>query len=330
MRAARIERYGGPDAIEIVELDDPRPGPGQVVVDVEYAAVNFPDLLIMQNLYQVSVPLPFVPGSEYSGRIVEIGDGVTGWSLGDRVYGGAMAGAFSEKVLADAARLNRVPGNVTMQAAAAFNVVYGTSYHTLRSTAEVRPGEWVVVLGASGGVGLSSVEIAKVMGAKVIAAASTDEKLAICTQRGADAVINYETEDLKERIKQITGGGADVVVDPVGGKYSEQALRATKFGSRFVVIGFAAGPIPKIALNLVLLKGVRVMGFEMRTFGENAPHLQKRDQQELLELLAAGKLDPYVSAVYSLDDTAGAMRAVEARAITGKVLIEMTRNVNRG
>lgn len=325
-----MEQYGGPDAIKVVELDDPKPAKGQVAVAVEYAAVNFPDLLIMQNLYQVSVPLPYVPGSEYSGRVVELGEGVTNYAIGDRVYGGAIAGAFSERVLGDAGRLNRVPDGVSMKAAAAFNVVYGTSYHTLRSTAEVKPGEWVVVLGASGGVGLSSVEIARVMGAKVLAAASTDEKCAICLERGADAVVNYETEDLKERIKQITGGGADVVVDPVGGRYSEQALRATKFGSRFVVIGFAAGDIPKIALNLVLLKGVRVMGFEMRTFGENAAELQKRDQRELLALLAEGKLDPYVSAIYPLERAAEAMRAVEARAITGKVLIEMTGAVNEG
>lgn len=324
MRAAWIDHYGGADALEVVERPDPTPGPTEIVVDVAFAALNFPDLLFMQNKYQVSLPVPFTPGSEFAGFVSAVGDGVTRWKTGDRVYGSAMYGAFAEKVLTEEQRVNEVPEKATLQSAAAFGVVYNTSYHALRSIAEVQPGEWVVVLGASGGVGLSCVELAKLMGAKVLAAASSDAKCAVCLERGADAAINYETEDLKERIKQITGGGADVVMDPVGGRYSEQALRSTRWGGRFVTLGFAAGDIPRIPLNLVLLKGVIVRGFEIRTFGEHAPELQERDHAEVATMLADNRVVPYISASYPLERVAEAFRAVEARQITGKVLIEMT------
>jgi NADPH2:quinone reductase len=204
-------------------------------------------------------------------------------------------------------------------------VVYGTAYHALRSVAEVAPGSWVVVLGAAGGVGLAAVELAQILGARVVAAASTAEKLELCRAKGAEGLINYATEDLRLRIRELTGGGADVVIDPVGGPWAEQALRSTVWGGRFVTIGFASGEIPRIPLNLVLLKGVVVKGFEIRTFSQHAPEASRRDREELQSLLAEGRIRPHVSAVFGLDEVAEALRSVAERRSTGKVLIDPTR-----
>ena len=268
------------------------------------------------------MPPPFTPGSEFAGVVSAVGADVRDVSVGDRVYGGAIAGAFAEQVVAPAFALNAMPGTVSFPEAAAFGVVYATAYHALRSVAEVAPREWVVVLGAAGGVGLASVEVAKLLGGRVLAAASSDGKLALCREVGAEATINYETEDLKERIKEITGGGADVVIDPVGGAYAELALRATRWGGRFVVVGFASGEIPRIPLNLVLLKGMIIKGFEFRTFGVHAPELMTRDRQELMEHFAAGRLKPHVSEVFPLDRVDDALRAVGERRALGKVVVD--------
>jgi NADPH2:quinone reductase len=323
VRAAYVPGHGPPEAVVVQELPDPVPGPGEVLVDVAYAAVNFPDVLIVNNEYQVQVPAPFVPGSEFSGVIGAIGEGVDGVAVGDHVYGASFVGAYAQKIVVNAASVNVIPDSVDLRDAAAFSVAHTTAMHTLRTIADLQPGETVLVLGAAGGVGLASVELATLMGGQVVAAASSPEKLELCAKYGAVAGIDYTKEDLKTRAKELTGGGAGVVVDPVGGPYSEQALRATKWGSRFVVIGFAAGEIPRIPLNLILLKGVIVRGMEMRSIVENVPDLVARDQRELKELFVGGKIHPHVSAVYPLGDTAVALRSMLERTATGKVLIDV-------
>jgi NADPH:quinone reductase len=322
MRAARVVHHGPPESVTVEEVPDPVAGPGQVVVDIAYAAVNFPDVLIVADEYQVSLPVPFIPGSEFSGIVGAVGEDVGAVAVGDRVYGASFVGAFAEQIVLPEVAVTVVPETVDLQDAAAFSVAHTTAYHALRTIAELQPGETVLVLGAAGGVGLATVELATLMGGRVIAAASTDAKLELCRQYGAVAGINYTTEDLKVRAKELTGGGANVVIDPVGGPYAEQALRATRWGSRFVVLGFASGEIPRIALNLVLLKGVIVRGMEMRTITEHEPEKVARDQRELRELFVSGKLHPHVSAVYPLGDTAKALRSMLDRTATGKVLID--------
>ncbi|HEY3670679.1 MAG TPA: NADPH:quinone oxidoreductase family protein [Acidimicrobiia bacterium] len=325
MRAAYVPEHGAPEVVVVQDLPDVEPGAGEVLVDIAYAAVNFPDVLIVNNEYQVQVPAPFVPGSEFSGVIGAVGDGVNGVAVGDHVYGATFVGAYAEQIVVNAASVTVIPASVDLRDAAAFSVAHTTAMHTLRTIAELQPGESVLVLGAAGGVGLASVELATLMGGEVVAAASSPEKLELCAKYGAVAGIDYTKEDLKTRAKELTGGGAGVVVDPVGGPYSEQALRATKWGSRFVVVGFAAGEIPRIPLNLILLKGVIVRGMEMRSIAENVPDLVARDQRELKELFVGGKIHPHVSAVYPLADTAVALRSMLERTATGKVLIDVTR-----
>jgi NADPH:quinone reductase len=323
MRAAHCTSYGGIDAVTVDELPEPVLGPGQARVAVRAAAINFPDLLMLEDRYQVSMPLPFIPGSELAGVVEEVADDVSGFAPGDRVFGAAPVGAFAEQIVVSAGGLNRMPDNVDFVAAAAFGVAHGTAYHALRSVAEVAPGEWVVVLGAAGGVGLATVELAHHMGARVLAAAAGKDRLAVCEERGADAIVDYRTEDLKVRIKELTDGGADVVIDPVGGPYAEPALRAMRRRGRFVTVGFASGEIPSIPLNLVLLKGVTIKGFEMLTFMLQEPELLARDRAELLELFATGQVRPHVSAVFPLEEVRDALRAVAERRTTGKVVLEI-------
>jgi NADPH2:quinone reductase len=327
VRAAYVLQHGPPEVVVVQELPDPEPGAGEVVVDIAYAAVNFPDVLIVNDEYQVQVPAPFVPGSEFSGVVSATGagvDGVNGVQVGDHVYGASFVGAYAEKIVVNAASVHVIPDAIDLRDAAAFSVAHTTAMHTLRTIADLQAGESVLVLGAAGGVGLASVELATVLGGVVVAAASSPEKLELCARYGAVAGIDYTKEDLKTRAKELTGGGAGVVVDPVGGPYSEQALRATKWGSRFVVVGFAAGEIPRIPLNLILLKGVIVRGMEMRSIVEHVPDLVARDQRELEELFVGGKIHPHVSAVYPLADTTVALRSMLERTATGKVLIDVT------
>jgi NADPH2:quinone reductase len=294
-----------------------------VIVDVAYAAVNFPDVLMVQNLYQVSIPPPFIPGNEYSGIVREVGEGVEGFAPGDAVFGATMIGAYAERVSVPAAVLRRVPDGVDLASAAAFWVAHATAYHGLRSIAEVRPGEKVLVLGAAGGVGLAAVEIARHLGTEVIAAASTKEKLALCADKGATHLIDVTENDLREMLRGIAPDGIDTVIDPVGGPLAEKALRALRWKGRFVTVGYASGEIPRIPLNLVLLKGCIVRGFELRTFGFVEPDLVRRDEAEMMEALAVGALRPHVSAIHPLDDVAGAMNALADRRSIGKVLLEM-------
>jgi NADPH:quinone reductase len=323
MRAIVCREYGPPEDLVLDDLRDPAPGPGELLLRVHTAAVNFPDVLLISGKYQVRIPVPFTPGSELAGEVVAVGDGAT-FRPGDRVFGSTFVGAFAELAVLNTHRVERIPDGVGYAEAAAFGVVYRTAYHSLRSVADISEGDWVVVLGAAGGVGLAAVDLAVAMKARVIAAASSPEKLALCLERGADAAVDYELEDIKARIKEITGGqGARAVLDPVGGPYAEPALRALGRGGVFVTLGYAAGPIPSIPLNLVMLKAITIRGFEIRTFATDYPLLAARDDRELDAMFVQGRVRPYVGARFPLAETAKALRYVADRKALGKVIIDL-------
>ena len=322
VRAARCLEYGSPANLVVESVDLPDPGPGEVLVEVHAAAVNFPDILIVANEYQVRAPLPFTPGSELAGVVAAVGDDVADLAPGDRVFGQVFVGAFAEAVVMPVASVERIPAGIDVESAAAFGVAYTTAYHALRSIAEVRSGDWVLVLGAAGGVGLAAVELAAALGGRVIAAASSRVKLEHCRAKGAAEVVDYECEDLKVRVKAITGGGADVVIDPVGGAMTDPALRATRWGGRYVVVGFASGEIPRIPANLILLKGCIVRGFTLQGLMEHAADDRARDRAELFELWHSGAVRPHVSKVFGLDQVGKAMAVIADRTAIGKVLID--------
>lgn len=322
MKAMVCREYGTPEDLELTDLPDPVPGPGQVVVGVRAAAVNFPDVLFISGGYQVKVPPPFAPGSEFAGEVLAVGPGAS-HSPGDRVSGSVMVGAFAEQIVLPSESVSAIPDGVDFADAAAFGVTYRTAYYALRTVAEVEAGDWVVVLGAAGGVGLAAVDLAVALGARVIAAASTPEKLDLCRVRGAEAVIDYSTENIRDRIKEITGEGARAVLDPVGGAYAEPALRGLGRGGVFVTLGYAAGAIPSIRLNLVLLKGITVRGMEIRTFADDYPDNAVRDDAELAQLFASGAVRPYIGARFPLRDAALALRRVADRKALGKIIIEI-------
>src|SRR5207253_985269 len=289
-------------------------GKGQAVISVKASGVNCPDTLIIQGKYQFKPALPFSPGSEVAGIVKEVGEGVHHVKAGDKVIAFTSWGGFAEEVVADAKTLIPIPDGMDFITAASFVMTFGTSHYALKDLAYLQPGETLLVLGAAGGVGLASVELGKVMGARVIAAASSDEKLEVCKQHGADDVINYTNEDLRERVKTLTGGnGVDVIVDPLGGNYSEPALRSIAWNGRFLVIGFAAGDIPRIPLNLTLLKGCSIVGVFWGSFTEHEPRHNQENLQELLTWLAEGKLKPHISATYPLERAAGALNDVRNR-----------------
>lgn len=321
MRAAICPHHGPPEVVRVEERAVAAAGPGQVGVRVAVAAVNFPDVLLVADSYQVSVPAPFVPGSEFAGVVDEIGPQTSGFVIGDRVTGTGMFGAFAERVVVDAATLAPIPQEVDVQAAAAFGVAYRTAYHTLRSAARLSPGDRLVVLGAGGGVGLAAVQLGVALGAQVTAVASSTAKLDIAGRYGAVHLVNHTAGDLRPALRAVLPEGADVVIDPVGGELSEPALRSLGRGGRFVTVGFASGTIPRIPLNLVLIKGIHVLGFQ---FQDVPPDEYTRNEQELRELLVTGRVEPHVGAIYPLDETAAALRHVgDGRAI-GKVLIDLT------
>ncbi|MDD7811487.1 NADPH:quinone oxidoreductase family protein [Mycobacterium sp. CSUR Q5927] len=322
MRAIVCQQYGPPEDLVLEELPDPTPGPGTLVVRVRAAAVNFPDVLLIDGKYQLKIPTPFTPGSELAGDVIEAGEGVP-FAVGDRVVGTSFVGGFAEQALVPATAVSAIPDGIDYAAAAGFGVTYRTAYHALRSVAQVAQGDWVVVLGAAGGVGLAAVDLGVALGARVLAAASSPEKLAVCTQRGAEAVVDYDREDLKARIREITGDGAQAVLDPVGGPYAEPALRSLARGGRFITLGYAAGAIPAIPLNLVMLKGITVQGMEIRTFADDHPQENARDLAELAEMFASGRVSPYIGARFDLADTAAALRYVADRKAVGKVIIDV-------
>ncbi len=322
MKAVLCKQYGPPESLVVEEVASPTPGKGQVVVSVKAAGVNFPDTLIIQGKYQFKPDMPFSPGGEVAGIIKEVGDGVNDFKVGDRVIASMGWGGFAEEVVAEANKITLMPDGVSFEVASAFVLTYGTSHYALKDRAHLKPGETLLVLGAAGGVGLAAVEIGKVMGARVIAAASSDDKLEICKQHGADELINYTTEDMKERIKTLTKGqGVDVVYDPIGGAYSEVALRGMAWEGRFLVIGFAAGDIPRIPLNLTLLKGCSIVGVFWGSFTARDPQRHQAHLQELLGWLGEGKLNPYIHASYPLERAADALNDMMQRKVKGKVVL---------
>jgi NADPH2:quinone reductase len=322
MKAVLCKQYGPPESLTFEELPSPRPGPGEAVVTVRAASVNFPDVLIIQNKYQFKPPLPFSPGSELAGVVKEVGEGVTAFKPGDKVIAFTTYGAFAEEVKTEAGRLLPMPEGMDFPSAAAFLLTYATSDHALRDRGTLRPGESLLVLGAAGGVGLAAIEIGKALGARVIACASSPDKLAVCREHGADAGIDYAQEDLRERIKALTDGrGVDVVYDPVGGAYTEPAFRALGWRGRLLVVGFAAGDIPKLPLNLALLKGASVVGVFWGDFARREPKAFSDSVRQLGRWYAEGKLRPHVSQTLPLAQAADALKLMAARKVKGKLVL---------
>jgi NADPH2:quinone reductase len=309
--------------VEIADVPAPELTPGTARVRVHVGAVNFPDVLVIADTYQVSAPLPFIPGSEFAGEVTEVAEGADGVAVGDRVFGSVFIGAFAEEVVVGSRSLSPIPDGVDDVTAAAFGVAYKTAYHVLRSVAEVQPGDELVVLGAGGGVGTAAVQLGALLGATVTAVASSDEKLEAARACGATRLINHRTGDLRQALREALPDGADVVVDPVGGDLAEPALRAVHWGGRFVTVGFASGTIPRIPLNLVLLKGVRVLGFQFRDFATHMATDMARNDAELLELLASGRARPVIGATYDLAETAEALRVVGDGQAVGKVVLQV-------
>jgi NADPH2:quinone reductase len=322
MKAVLCTQYGPPDRLEYADVPSPTAGEGEVVVRVKAASVNFPDVLIIENKYQFKPPLPFSPGSELAGVVKEVGPGVSRLRAGDRVMAFTPYGAFAEEVTLTANRVIPIPAGMDFSTAAALLLTYGTMDHALRDRGQVTSGETVLVLGAAGGIGIASIEIAKALGARVIACASRDDKLAICRAHGADEVINYASDDLRERIKALTGGrGVDVIVDPVGGPYTEPALRSMAWRGRLLVIGFAAGEIPKIPLNLALLKGCAIVGVFWGDFLRREPEAFAASVRQLGAWYAEGKIKPHISSTFPLAAAARALELMAARQAIGKIVV---------
>ncbi|AVR94822.1 NADPH:quinone oxidoreductase family protein [Pseudoduganella armeniaca] len=322
MQAVMCKAWGLPDTLVVEERPDLVPGPGQVAVDVKAAGVNFPDVLIIQGKYQFKPELPFTPGSELSGVVRAVGEGVSAVKPGDRVIAFTTGGAFAQQAVVPQQAIMPMPPGMDFDTAAAVTLTYGTSHHAVVDRAALQPGETMLVLGAAGGVGLAAIEIGKALGARVIAAASSEEKLAVCREHGADATINYSTGDLREAIKAATDGkGPDVIYDPVGGEYAEAAFRSIGWRGRYLVIGFANGEIPKLPFNLMLLKGASVVGVFWGEFAKREPAANGKAMRQLMGWMAEGKIRPHISARYPLEQTARALNDMAARKVTGKVVI---------
>jgi NADPH2:quinone reductase len=322
MKAVLCKQYGPPESLVIEDLPPQKPGPGEVVVSVRAASVNFPDFLIIQNKYQFKPPLPFSPGSELAGVVKEVGAGVSNVRPGDRVIAFTTYGAFAEEVKTEAARLLPLPEKMDFITGAAFLLTYATSDHALRDRGSLKAGETLLVLGAAGGVGLAAIEIGKALGARVIACASTEDKLAVCREHGADATINYASEDLRERVKSLTEGrGIDVVYDAVGGAYTEPAFRSLAWRGRLLVVGFAAGEIPKLPLNLALLKGAAVVGVFWGDFARREPEAFAESVRQLARWYAEGRLRPHVSQTLPLERAAEAIQLLASRKAKGKIVL---------
>lgn len=322
MRAVLCKEFGPPSSLVVEDISSPKAGKGEVIVDVKAAALNFFDILIINNKYQFKPEMPFSPGAEIAGVISQIGAGVSGFEIGDRIMAYISHGGCREEVAVAADKLVKIPNQIDFKIAAGLTVTYGTTYHALKDRAELQAGETLAVLGASGGVGQSAVELGKVMGARVIAAASSDDKLEFCKSIGADDLINYSKENLKDSLKALTAGeGVDVIYDPVGADYSEQALRAIAWKGRFLVVGFAAGGIPKIPLNLTLLKGCQIVGVFWGAFIKRCPEEDRANTKQILQWVADGKLKPHIHHEYALEQTSEALEALANREVKGKVVI---------
>ncbi len=321
MKAVVCRQWGLPESLVVDEVVSPVPGPGQVLVEVHAAGVNFPDTLIIQRKYQVQPELPFSPGGEVAGRVKAVGPGVSGWNVGDRVVGSATFGGYAQEALIAAERVVPMPEGMDYAEAAAFVLAYGTSLHALKDRGRLAAGETLLVLGAGGGVGIAAVEIGKAMGARVIAAASDAGKLELCTAHGADATINYATEDLRERVKALAPDGVDVVFDPIGGERSEAAFRCMAWEGRHLVVGFAAGDVPRLPLNLPLLKGASIVGVYWGNFLRRDVDTTRAHMRDLFELHASGAVRPPVTRSYRMEEAGQALRDVMERRVKGKVVI---------
>jgi NADPH2:quinone reductase len=323
MKAVVCKAWGLPDSLVVEEVPDLVAGPGQVVLDVMAAGVNFPDVLIIQGKYQFKPELPFTPGNELSGVVRAVGPDVTSCKVGDKMIAFTATGAFAQQIVVPLQALMPMPPGMDFDTAAAITLTYGTSHHAVVDRAGLKAGETMLVLGAAGGVGLAAIEIGKALGARVIAAASSDEKLAVCQAHGADALINYSKEDLREAIKAATDGkGPDVIYDPVGGVYAEPAFRSIGWRGRYLVVGFANGEIPKLPLNLALLKGAALIGVFWGEYAKREPKANMAAMRQMLGWMAEGKIRPHISGRYALADTARALDDMAARKVTGKIVIQ--------
>jgi NADPH2:quinone reductase len=322
MKAILCEEFGLPKNLVLRDVLDPLLGPSQILIAVAACGVNFPDALIIQNKYQFKPELPFSPGGEVAGKVLSLGEGVTQFQVGQSVLALCGWGGFAEKVAVDIDRVFAMPPGLTLEIAATTLYTYGTSFHALKDRANLQPGETLLVLGAAGGVGLAAVELGNVMGAKVIAAASSDEKLALCREKGASETINYSTEDLKTRIKELTGGkGVDVIYDPVGGDYTEAALRGIAWKGRYLIVGFANGEIPKIPMNLPLLKGCAIMGVFWGQFSKLESSKSFQNIGQLVQWIKEGKIHQHISKQYSLAEAPDALQALLDRKMLGKGVV---------
>ncbi len=322
MRAVLCSAFDQPETLTVETVPDPVAAAGEIVVEVHAAGVNFPDALMVMGQYQVRPPLPFTPGGEAAGVIIEVGAGVHHVRVGQRVVAFTRTGAFAERLCTPASSATPIPESLPFDVAATLPLAFGTAMHALMDRAQIARGETLLVLGASGGVGLAAVMIGKALGAHVIAAASTDEKLAVCRSHGADEVINYTTESLRDRVKTLTNGrGPDVICDPVGGDLTELAFRGIAWGGRHLIVGFAGGAIPSLPLNLPLLKGASVVGVFWGSFEQREPAANARHLAQLMAWVADGTIAPVVSARYSLDQSAAALRAMLERRVVGKVVV---------
>lgn len=332
MKALQCVELGGPDKLQVNKIQDPEVLPGHVLIENKAGSVNFPDVLMIQGLYQFQPELPFVPGGESSGIISAVGEGVENLTVGDRVFAMTGIGAFAEKIIVPETAAVKIPNGMSFETAAALPMTYGTSLYALKQRAEIKEGETLLVLGAAGGVGLATVELGKAFGAKVIAAASSEDKINLCIQHGADEGLIYpstelnrdQQKELSSKIKELTGGaGANVVYDPVGDTYSEPCIRATAWDGRYLVIGFAAGQIPKIPTNLALLKGMKIIGVFWGAWVGMFPEENKKNFKNLFQLHSEGKINPEVSDCFSLDNGAKAIAHLKDRKAKGKVIIKI-------
>tara|TARA_A100000171_G_scaffold50510_1_gene62160 strand:- start:1530 stop:2549 length:1020 start_codon:yes stop_codon:yes gene_type:complete len=322
MKAILCKEYGGPEKLIIGDTDSPIPEPDQVVVDVYAASINFPDTLQIQGKYQFQPPMPFTPGSEVGGVVSHVGSEVSNLKVGDRVMAVSTIGGMAEQVCCNASSVRKIPDNMDFNTAAGFAMVYTTSYHALKQRARIQPGETLLVLGASGGVGLAAVELGKLMGARVIAAASSDEKLTFIEQAGPDELLNYGDGELKEKVKALTDGkGADVIYDPVGGDLFDQATRCINWNGRLLVVGFTSGRIPNYPANLALLKGSSMVGVFLGRFRKEEPEAYEQNFQELLQMYSDGKIRPIVTQTYPFEDFESAFNVFKERRVMGKVTL---------
>ncbi len=322
MKAVLCEDFGPPENLVLEDVPAPEPGRDEVLIDVHACGLNFPDVLMIQGKYQSQPPFPFSPGGEIAGTVAGVGGGASRFAVGDRVFCGIGVGGFAEQVAVKERALRPIPEGMSFQQASGISTTYGTSYYALKQRADLKPGETLLVLGAAGGVGLAAVELGKAMGARVIAAASSEEKLAAARSAGADELVNYADGELKDKVKALTGGkGADVIYDPVGGALFDQCMRCINWYGRILVIGFAAGDIPRVPINLVLLKSCQLVGVFYGAWSAKAPEEAAANFEEILDFYNRGKIDPLVGAEYPLEEYAAALRCLMERRAIGKVVV---------